>query len=103
MFLGPSTSVIDGQRVSVQTSDAWHPVAYGSTLQSVPAGQPVLPMFAGAPVSASGVNLTGNDDNAMAAARAGANPFSFRDSPLPWAVVFLLVGLIGLRVIHWRH
>ena len=103
MFLGPSTSVVDGQRIAVQTSDAWHPVAYGSTMQSVPASRPVLPIYAGAPVNATGVGLTGQDDNATQAAIAGSNPFSFRASPLPWAVVFLLVGLIGLRVIHWRH
>lgn len=103
MFLGPSTSVVDGQRVAIQTSDAWHPAAYGSTMQSVPAGVPVQPMFAGAPVSSSGVSLTADDSNAVQAARAGAAPFSWKDSPLPWACVFLLVGLLGLRLIHWRH
>lgn len=30
------------------------------------------------------------------------NPWSLRESPVPWAILFLVVGVLGLRYIHWR-
>jgi len=30
------------------------------------------------------------------------SPWNPRVSPVPWALAFLVVGMIGLRQIHWR-
>lgn len=30
------------------------------------------------------------------------DPWSFRSSPTVWAIVFLIIGFVGLRHIHWR-
>lgn len=37
-----------------------------------------------------------------AAANAAAMPFSLTNSPVIWAIIFLIVGVAGLRYIHWR-
>jgi len=36
------------------------------------------------------------------AANATALPFSLQHSPVIWAIIFLVVGVAGLRYIHWR-
>lgn len=33
---------------------------------------------------------------------ASADPFSLQKSPVIWAVAFLIVGILGLRHVHWR-
>lgn len=43
----------------------------------------------------------GNATNGEAA-NAAAMPFSIIHSPVIWAIIFLLVGVAGLRYIHWR-
>jgi hypothetical protein len=40
--------------------------------------------------------------NSAAGQQAAANPFSFVQSPLIIAVAALVIGLLGLRYIHWR-
>jgi hypothetical protein len=40
--------------------------------------------------------------NSAAGQQAANNPFSFVQSPLIIAVGALVVGLLGLRYIHWR-
>ena len=41
--------------------------------------------------------------NTDQAAAAASDPFNLSKSPVLWAVVFLVVGILGLRYIHWRH
>lgn len=36
------------------------------------------------------------------AANASAMPFSIVHSPVIWAIIFLIVGISGLRYVHWR-
>ncbi len=40
--------------------------------------------------------------NQAAADVAASNPFSFVDSPLIIAVLALVIGILGLRYVHWR-
>jgi hypothetical protein len=40
--------------------------------------------------------------NSAAGQQAADNPFSFVQSPLIIAVAALIIGLLGLRYIHWR-
>lgn len=92
--LGPDTDVINGQMVPTQSAEVRFPIGYVPLAQRVPNITPTIP-----PMLGSGVGgATGTDSAVMAA----ANPWSFFHSPLPWAIVFLVVGLLGLRFIHWR-
>lgn len=36
------------------------------------------------------------------ASNAASMPFSFVHSPVLWAIIFLVVGIAGLRYVHWR-
>lgn len=92
-MLGPNTSVINGQRVPFFPDRSITPVAYVPVApQGVAQTYPTLPGIVGNPV--------GND--AGNASQAVNDPFSIRQSPLPWAIGFLVVGLLGLRLVHWR-
>ena len=42
------------------------------------------------------------ENNALATAVAAHNPWSFKDSPVLPALAFLLIGMLGLRLVHWR-
>jgi hypothetical protein len=33
---------------------------------------------------------------------AATNPWSFTSSPLPWVLLALVLGLVWLRIVHWR-
>ena len=93
-FLGPDSDVIIGQLVPIQSAEVRAPVGYVSIAQRVPNITPTVP-----PMINSGVGgATSTDTSVMAI----ANPWSLFHSPLPWAIIFLVVGLLGLRVIHWR-
>lgn len=46
---------------------------------------------------------TSSNSSDQTAAAAAANPFDPTASPLPWALGALIVGILGLRYIHWRH
>jgi hypothetical protein len=54
--------------------------------------------------AAYGGGASGSDGPAnQAAADIAANdPFNVQTSPVLWACVFLIVGLLGLRYVHWR-
>lgn len=88
-MLGIGTDVINGQKVAVQTRDAWVPVAYGQLTQSVPASPDVIPPLIGGTQNVSG---------------GGHSGWSFTSVPnLPWITIAALVGaVVLLRVIHWR-
>lgn len=45
---------------------------------------------------------SGGSATSAQASNAAAMPFSFTQSPVIWAIIFLVVGVAGLRYIHWR-
>lgn len=93
-----ASDLINGQFVPVSPAAAIFPVGYGpsplqnSTLGSVPQ-QP--------PMQAANSGNTADVANVSAAAMAEQVPFSLKASPLWWSIGFLLVGLLGLRLVHW--
>lgn len=104
---GPDSQVINGQLVPVMGSSVWSPVAWGPLpgRTGTPAPVPTIPPIVGnsgggygGPGNAVGGGGTANDATAAVAAD---NPWSLKLSPLPWALGFLIVGLLGLRWIHW--
>jgi hypothetical protein len=44
----------------------------------------------------------GGPANLDASDVAANDPYSPEKSPVLWACVFLVVGLLGLRYVHWR-
>ena len=92
---GNGTFVTNGQILSSPMSGAFFP-----STASVPfykgSGQPPPTV----PVNYMGTSSNGSDP---LAAMAAANPWSFTQSPLIIAVAALIIGLVGLRYIHWRH
>jgi len=48
------------------------------------------------------LNYGGSGGTAGASATAAASPFSFTQSPLIISVAALIIGMWGLRYIHWR-
>jgi hypothetical protein len=67
-----------------------------------------VPYYAGrgAPTpTLPGVNLgnaTGNVTAASSASDAGTDPWNAQKSPVIWAIGFIIVGIIGLRFIHFQ-
>ncbi len=100
------SDVINGVLQPVTPALAIYPAAYGPgpIMHDLYATQPTTPPYAGqtagamGPYTGAGGTDTANNTAAMAAA---ANPFSPRHSPLLWSVVALVVGLAGLRIVHW--
>jgi len=45
---------------------------------------------------------TGSSGTEGEAANAASMPFSIIHSPVIWAIIFLVVGVAGLRYVHWR-
>lgn len=110
MGLGYGTDAINGQMVPVRTLDGYKPITYGPVLNVGTAAVSAVPPSLGAGGGTIGgvytpegdiVNSSGTANNANAAAAAN-EPWSMIKSPVPMAIIFLLVGLVGLRVIHWR-
>lgn len=97
---------INDQLVPVKTWDAFSPRGYGPMMVAAPSISPTLPPFlgnaTGTPGAAGSAVMGGDQANVNAAAQAAAQPFNLRLSPVVWALGFLLVGLVGLRVVHWR-
>jgi hypothetical protein len=90
---GPDTDVIAGQQVPTRSRDPYFPLGYAAVAQRVPNITPTVPPMIG---GAGGVSMSDNTAAAM------TNPWSLFHSPLPWAIGMLVVGLLGLRFIHWR-
>lgn len=92
------SEVVNGQFIPIAPGAAIFPVGYGpnplmsSSLGSVPQ-QP--------PMQAATAGNTADVSNVGAATIASAVPFSLKASPLWWSLAFLLIGLLGLRLIHW--
>lgn len=103
---GPNTQVINGQLVPLMSQDQWSPVAYGPIpgRTGSPAPVPTLPPIVGGSSGYGAPHIMGggNTANDAVAGMAGERPFDLRLSPLPWALGFLILGLLGLRWVHWR-
>lgn len=112
MGLGYGSDAINGQLVPVRTLDGYSPNAYGPIVNVGTAAVNTVPpsigagggMVGGAGVATSSGDITNNSGgtNTAHAALAAANPWNFAVSPIPMAIIFLVVGLVGLRMIHWR-
>lgn len=107
MALGAQTVVIDGQRFSVPTTAAYNPYGFAQLTQPQQISNvnfpPMLPGGAGAATGFSTVGGYGTaEQNAMTTAAANAKPWDMKLSPTVWAMLFLIGGLVGLSVIHWR-
>lgn len=98
------SSVTNGQLVPNLTyrqmfpSQAAAPYMYGNG--SKPATLAGFAPQMGAPMSTasgSGVGIGGGPGSGYE-----GDPWSPTNSPLPWAIGFLVIGFIGLRHIHWR-
>lgn len=110
-MLGYASDVINGQLVGVRTLDGYKPMTYGPVVNVGTASVTAVPPFLGAGGGTIGGGSYGGDDspagiagaaNLAHAEVAANNPWSFVLSPLPMALIFLVVSLVGLRVIHWR-
>lgn len=100
----PSTDVINGTLVPVTPAYSIMGSAFGPAPigYDAYAAQPTTPPFTG-PTALSGGYTAGGADTAnnTAASAAASQPFNPKVSPLLWCIGFLIVGLFGLRVVHW--
>jgi hypothetical protein len=93
---------INGQLVPEYTSTAMFPSpAYVPYYAGKGAATPTLPPPVqfhgnGSDPWTSGLDMSG------AVSQAAADPFNPVKSPVIWAIVFLVVGILGLRHVHWR-
>lgn len=69
--------------------------------QALASGNAVGPAFGGGPASPATIPPNGSTGRPAAAA-AASNPFNFRLSPVPILLIMLVVGVLGLRYVHWR-
>lgn len=91
---GSGSMSVNGQLVNVPMSSSFFPSAAAA------------PYYKGSGQSPPTIPLSyssGNGSTSTQAAMAAANPFSFTQSPLMIAVIALVVGVLGLRYVHWRH
>lgn len=112
MSLGPNTQVVDGQRNTFPSWAAWSPQGYGPQTTGVPQVSPTMPPFIGASNTAGfsgtgamegvgGYGTAGN--NNLAALVANQNPHNWKVSPVWWAVILLVAGLLLLKAVNWRE
>lgn len=92
------SAAVNGQLVGFQTASAYRPTNYGTGLQAVPAVTPV-----NIPPSASYPTVASPSATGLGTGRgAGTSALNLRDSPALWTVIFLVVGFLILRHVHWR-
>lgn len=96
-MLGPDTTVVNSTLIPERSASAYYPIAWGNMRSTGP-----MPLPGSIPASYS-LGAGGGGSNDAAVMQANAAPWSFRSSPVPWAIAFLLIGILGLRYIHWRH
>ena len=89
---GNGSMVVNGQIVPVPMGGQFFP-----TMASAPfykgngQGPPTVPL-----------NFMGQGSGNQLSQVAGSNPFNFQLSPLLMACIALVVGIFGLRYVHWR-
>lgn len=110
MALGYGSDNINGQLVGMRTMDGYSPRTYGPVINVGTAAVSAVPPSLGAgggtvngsyTSGADVINSSGGANTAHAQA-AAAHPWNIAISPVPMAIIFLVVGLVGLRLIHWR-
>jgi hypothetical protein len=113
MSLGQGTQVVDGQRNLFPTWAAFNPTGYGPQTTGVPQVSPTMPPFIGASNTGAGMGMAAGMEgvggygtaanNTLATAIAGNNPHNYKVSPVWWAIIALVVGLVLLKGVHWRE
>lgn len=108
-MFGPQTATVDGQRNIFPSSYQYNPQGYGPQTAGVPQVSPTMPPFIGSGSgSALGAGMEGvggygtAGNNALVTQIASENPHNLKVSPVWWAVGALVVGLVALKVVHWR-
>lgn len=95
------SSVVNGQLVtnfttsSIYPSPAAAPYMYGNGAK--PATLAGFAAGSANPLSTSS-GITGNGGGVV----MNSSPFDLKNSPVIWAILFLGIGMIGLRTIHWK-
>lgn len=87
--LNTSSSIVNGQLVPSVRSMLYAATVTGPVIQGVPASPPQ---------SSGAFGGSGMSDNSAAAA---ANPWNPVQSPVPWLILFGLVGFMMLKHVHW--
>ncbi|MDA8385418.1 MAG: hypothetical protein M0Z88_04055 [Actinomycetota bacterium] len=109
MAVGADTVVVNGQRFTTPTTNAYDPLGFGPQTSAVPTAYVSVPPVMGGgggvgsgafPEGVGGYGTAGN--NNLATQVAGANPWGLRESPVIWAIGLLLLSLFLLRAVHWR-
>lgn len=108
--LGADSVIINGQLVQTPTPAAYSPQGYGPQTIGVPNVAAAYPPYrgAGGPMSTApgsesvgGYGTAGN--NNIVASIGAAHPWNPRVSPVPWAVLGLIISLLLLKAVHWRE
>lgn len=96
---GPgNTTEIGGSRFALWGEDVINPVGWGQQWTSKPYTFPTgVPMFGTNNAGATASGMQADDSMAL------ANPLHFGHSPLPWALVGIVVAVVGLHWLHWRE
>jgi hypothetical protein len=110
MALGADTGVVNGQRFTFPTAAGYNPISWGPQTSGVPQVSPSMPPFIGGTGSvggnavAEGVGGYGTAaNNTTVTGVANANPWNAKVSPVWWAIVFMVVGLLLLKGTSWRE
>lgn len=102
MMLTYGSQPVNGQLVPELTSTQVFPsAAYVPYMQGRGAATPTLPpptswFSGGQNPYTTGLEVSGT------AAEAASEPFNPVKSPVLWALGFLVIGILGLRHVHWR-
>lgn len=113
-ILGQGTVVVDGQRTTAPPSAAFVPTSFGLQTSGVPNVSPIVPPYASGTTGGSssstgavGVNSVNGygtaDNNALTTSLAAAHPWSPKVSPVVWALVALIGGVLLLGAVSWHE
>jgi hypothetical protein len=96
------SSVVNGQLVPNYTWSAMKPSQAAAPYWQGNGSKPRTLMGYGmGPTGAAGTGIGGGGGTFPSGDAVDA-PWSIRHSPVPWAIAFLVVGILGLRHVHWR-
>jgi hypothetical protein len=112
-MLGQGSDVVNGQLITQAVPQAFWPVTYGPMpIGYYPRGGPYnVPPLSAPAVGGGQVNINSfsGASSMQPTPTAGAlrsdgsvNYFSIRKSPLPWALLFLILSLLMFHHIHYR-
>jgi hypothetical protein len=114
MAIGYESAAVNDQLVNVAPGQAYAPLAYGSEL-SGPGFWPRNGVFNTPPVVPSPADQAGMAPTQIGSGAnyggsipmpsnsgGSAGPFSMTKSPLPWALLFLVGGVLMLMYIHYK-